>query len=143
MKKFIFAFVVSCVLAGCTQTGEQKDIVKIGGQSYKGVPVELQLPGDESLAVELRGQNDRGVPVRIDIKDGRLLPVGVNVQGDKGLPVEVKLPRITLIFIGIAVLAIVIIAVVTCFAAIGAARSAKAACHSADAISKSRQMDTD
>jgi hypothetical protein len=152
MKKLVIVFMVCCFLNGCAETGEDKGIVKIGGQSYKGVPVELQLPGDERLSVKADITIDANEPVRVEIRPGRSLPVRLDLQGETslpvrlemqpsgglsvkldmegqaGLPVEVKLPEKVLLFAGIGAAAIVVIALAACFAAIEAARSARAAC---------------
>ncbi len=164
MKETIFALMTLWFLAGCAETGEQKSPVKAKKQGFKGVPIELQVPDDEAIPVRIEAkdkegmpvrvqwQEDNGRPVKVELKTDKALPVDVNIQGDKrlsvrldmeggkGLLVEVKLPRAALVFMVIGAAAILLISIVTCFAAIGAARSAKAACQSADAIKKAQQQ---
>ncbi len=164
MKKTVFILMVLCFLAGCAETGEQKSPVRAEKQAFKGLPVELRLPTDKSIPVKVEAKDKEGIPVivqwqgdnakpvKVEVKSDKALSVDVNIQGDKGLPVrldmegdtgllvEVKLPQNALVFIAIAAAAILLIAIVTCFAAIGAARSAKAACQSADTIKKLQQQ---
>ena len=164
MKEAVFALMTLCFLAGCAETGGQKSLVKAKKQVFKGLPVELHLPSDEGIPIKVEAkdkegipvkvwwQEDNGKPVKVELKTDKALPVDVNIQGDKvlsvrldmeggkGLLVEVKLPRAALVFMAIGAAAILLISIVTCFAAIGAARSAKAACQSADAIKKVQQQ---
>ena len=165
MKETVFALMTLCFLAGCAETGEQKSPAKAEKQPFfKGLPIELQVPDDEAIPVRVEAkdkegipvrvqwQEDNGKPVKVELKTDKALPVDVNIRGDKrlsvrldmeggkGLLVEVKLPRAALVFMVIGAAAILLIAIITCFAAIGAARSAKAAYQSADAIKKAQQQ---
>ncbi|MBA7669878.1 hypothetical protein ES703_78016 [subsurface metagenome] len=152
MKEAVFVLMTLCFLAGCAETGEQKSPAKAKRHGFKGFPIELQVPSDEALAVRVKAQDDKAIPVKLDMRGGEPLRVDVNIPGDKGLPVrldmeggkgllvEVKLPRAALVFMAVGAAAILLISIVTCFAAIGAARSAKAAYQSADAIKKVQQQ---
>jgi hypothetical protein len=138
--------------------------VELRTQSENGLPVEVQVKGDEGvpvkldlqdgklLPVEVKTQDDKAIPVKLDMQGDESLRVEVNIQsdkefpvkldmeGDKGLLVEIKVPQVALVFIAIAVGTILLIAIVTCFVAIGAARSARAACRSSDTIKKIQQQ---
>jgi len=164
MKEAVFALMTLWFLAGCAETGEQRSPAKAKKQGFKGFPIELQVQDDEAIAVsveakykerlpvKVRLQDDNGKPIKVEVKTDKALPVDVNIQGGKrlsvrldmeggkGLLVEVKLPRAALVFMAIGAAAILLIAIITCFAAIGAARSAKAAYQSADAIKKVQQQ---
>ena len=164
MKEAVFALMTLWFLAGCAETGEQKSPAKAKKQGFKGLPVELQVQDDEAIPVRIETKDKEGIPVKVqwqednrkpvkvEVKTDKALPVDVNTPGDKrlsvrldmeggkGLLVEVKLPRAALVFMAIGAAAILLISIVTCFAAIGAARSAKAACQSADAIRKVQQQ---
>ena len=141
-----------CFLAGCAQTGEQKSPAKAKRKAFKGFPVELQVPSEEPIPVKVQLQEEEGRPIKVEVKGDKALPVDVKIQGDKVLPVkldmeggkgllvEVKLPQVALVYIAVFAATILIISVVTCFAAVGAARSAKAACQSADAIKKAQEQ---
>jgi hypothetical protein len=63
----------------------------------------------------------------------------LDIREDQSFPVEIKLSQRALVFISIAGGAIFLIAVVSCFAAVAAARSAKAVSQSVDAIKKAQQ----
>jgi len=164
MKETIFILMVFCFLAGCAETGQQKSPAKAERRGLKGLPVELRLPSDKSIPVKVEAKDKEGIPVKVqwqednakpvkvEVKGDKALSVDVNIQGDKRLPVrldmegdtgllvEVKLPQNALVFMAIAAASILFIAIVTCFAAIGAARSAKAARQSADIIKKLQQQ---
>jgi len=153
MKETVFALIVLGFLGGCAETGEQKSPPKAEKEVFfKGLPVELHLPSDEGIPVKVHLRDEEGRPIKVEVKGDKALPVDVNIKGDKVLPVkldteggegllvEVKLPQVALIYIAIFAATILIIAIVTCFTAVGAARSAKAACQSADAIKKAQEQ---
>ncbi len=145
MKKTVFILMVLCLLAGCAQTGEQSEPAKKGVHGYRGLPVEVR--SEEGIPVKVEAKDDKALPVKVDIQGDKALPVKLDMSGGRALPVEVRVPQLALVFITIAALAILFIAVVTCFAAIAAARSAriarddaKAAYRSADVIKASQQQ---
>ncbi len=150
MKETVFILMALCFLGGCAEEGKQKNTVKTKSQGFKGFPIELHLPSDEGMPVRISTkegtplkvqlQENIGKPLKVELKGAKALPVNLGMQGDERLPVEIKLPQVALVFIAVAAGAILFIAIFTCFAVIGAARSAKAACKSADAIKKILQQ---
>jgi len=140
MKETIFASIILCFLAGCAETGGQKRPAEKGKQAFIALPVELQVPSEEPIPVKVQWQEGKAKPVKVEVQSDKALPVDVNIGGDRGLLVEVKLPWVALIFMSIFGVTILFIAIVSCFAAIAAARSARVAYQSADAIRKLQQQ---
>jgi len=102
MKRLGLVLAIWALLAGCEGLDFQ-DGVKVDVKSAKSLPVQVEAQGGDGL------------------------PVRLNVQYDKPLPVKVELPRmpvIALVSSAVVTLAALIIAIVACFAARSAVRSA-------------------
>jgi hypothetical protein len=148
IKKTVLILMVLCFLGGCAQKGEQKDAVKTKSQGFKGLPVELRVSSDEGMPVRIQTREGRPLkvqlpedkPLKVEIKSETALPVALDIKEGEVMPVEIKLPQVDLIYIAIAAGAILLITIFTCLTAISAARSARAACKSADAIKKILQQ---
>jgi hypothetical protein len=139
MKKTMLCLVVLCSLGGCVEIEGQKDPETDQAVTYKGVPVAINVRG-EALPVEVKTELGEGIPVKLALQNDKILPVTLNIQEDDSLPVEIKLPQGTLGFVAIAGGVFVLIAVVSCIAAIFAASSAKSISQSIDALNKAQQQ---
>lgn len=163
MKKTIFVLAIFSLFWGCNGPGNQGDPaearveggkglpVRVGAQRDKGLPVEVHMKDGEKIPIDLQVRSDEAIPVKLEVKGEESIPVKLEIEGDKAVPVkldiregqsfpvEIKLSQRALVFISIAGGAIFLIAVVSCFVAVAAARSAKAVSQSVDVIKKAQQ----
>ena len=140
MKKAIVVSVFICLLVGCDS---QQPSVTVGIHPIDKQPLKVDIETAQQLPVKIDVNDDNSLPVKIETRKGQPLPVILDLENlgalsveiksqPEGLPVEIKVPGNILIFAGVAISVVLIISVLTCFAACSAARAAKAALKSAD-----------